>query len=163
MKKPEPCAEHESKDPGAGSFSPDPCKRCGWSAEDHAKWHLNAKIEMLQAAKEQAEAKADALALQLAEAREELERVKHIARESGAAVERLADDADAAEATLTALRAGGHVQHTRKCAKSTRETTDGHVVALTPWEAEQQRCTCGLTDLLADGATDPAAREPESA
>lgn len=34
----EPCADGwESADPGAGSFSPNPCVRCEWSREDHAK------------------------------------------------------------------------------------------------------------------------------
>lgn len=38
-KMPKPCRDGwESADPGAGSFTPNPCVRCGWSAEDHAKF-----------------------------------------------------------------------------------------------------------------------------
>lgn len=46
-----------------------------------------------------------------------------------------------------------YLQHKPKCAKSTRETIDGHRVRLTPWEADQRECTCGLSTALAPTPT----------
>ena len=40
MKKPEPCDDFVSKDPGAGAHYPDPCRTCGWASPDHASYWL---------------------------------------------------------------------------------------------------------------------------
>ena len=38
-------------------------------------------------------------------------------------------------------RLQAYVQHKVECAKVTRETVDGHIVKLTPWEADKKACT----------------------
>jgi hypothetical protein len=45
----EPCHEGwESADPGAGSFSPNPCVRCEWSQADHANREAQQRVEQLE-------------------------------------------------------------------------------------------------------------------
>jgi hypothetical protein len=41
-----------------------------------------------------------------------------------------------------------YLQHLVICAKRTREASDGYIVPLEPWLAENTDCTCGLAALL---------------